>query len=66
MKADDHRYLHLLMAMEKSVVKVVAIDFQREETVMSPTDVHAKTTGRVSIHTDSTADKKLRLINMGS
>ncbi|GIY67267.1 hypothetical protein CDAR_423631 [Caerostris darwini] len=36
------------------------------ETVISPTDVLAKAAGRASIHTDSTADKELPLINMGS
>ncbi|GIY67273.1 hypothetical protein CDAR_423661 [Caerostris darwini] len=36
------------------------------ERVISPTDVHAKAAGWASIHTDSTADKELRLINMGS
>ncbi|GIZ02869.1 hypothetical protein CEXT_416511 [Caerostris extrusa] len=36
------------------------------ETVISPIDVRAKAAGRASIHTDSTADKKIPLINMGS
>ncbi|GIZ02855.1 hypothetical protein CEXT_416431 [Caerostris extrusa] len=36
------------------------------ETVISPIDVHAKAAGWASIHTDSTADKELPLINMGS
>ncbi|GIY67275.1 hypothetical protein CDAR_423671 [Caerostris darwini] len=36
------------------------------KTVISPIDIHARATGWASIHTDSTADKMLRLINMGS
>ncbi|GIZ02853.1 hypothetical protein CEXT_416411 [Caerostris extrusa] len=36
------------------------------ETVISPTDIRAKAAGWATIHTDSTEDKELPWINMGS